>query len=50
MGRSGDGKRNNFYWDCLKARLNGISICPTFVQQKLNGCWDQQRFSYFEIS
>ena len=23
----------------IKARLNGFSIYPTFVQQKLNGCW-----------
>ena len=23
----------------LKARLNGFNICPTFVQQTLNGCW-----------
>ena len=24
----------------VKARFNGFSICPTFVQQKLNGCWE----------
>ena len=23
----------------LKARLNGFNIFPTFVQQKLKGCW-----------
>ena len=23
----------------VKARLNGFNICPTFVQQKVNGCW-----------
>ena len=23
----------------FKARLNGLNICPTFAQQKLNGCW-----------
>ena len=30
-----------YYWYNwrIKARLNGFNICPTFVQQKLNGCW-----------
>ena len=23
----------------FKACINGFNICPTFVQQKLNGCW-----------
>ena len=23
----------------LRARLNGFNICPTSIQQKLNGCW-----------
>ena len=23
----------------FKARLNGFNICPTFIQQKLSGCW-----------
>ena len=27
-------------FDCpVKAQLNGFNIFPTFVQQKLNGCW-----------
>ena len=31
--------------EAIKARLNGFNICswPTFVQQKLNGCWANVR-------
>ena len=31
----------------VRAHLNGFNICPTFIQQTLNGCWANVGQKYY---